>query len=50
MKFYPILALSLSFFISNGQDNQDVATLYKNAMTLYEKKETFKAIAEFENN
>ena len=48
MKFYPILALSLSFFISNGQDNQDVTTLYKNAMILYEKKETFKAIAEFE--
>ncbi len=48
MKYFVILILSLSLFRSNAQDNQEVATLYKNAITLFENRETFKAIAEFE--
>jgi len=46
--FFSISILVLMGNASRAQDRQQVDAVYKNAMLLYEQKDTFKAIAEFE--
>jgi hypothetical protein len=51
MKTFFFLSISMLMLTDNllcAQDRQQVDAIYKNALLLYEQKDTFKAIAEFE--
>ncbi len=49
MRYYFAFIISISILIElKAQNSNEINVLYKNALTLYEKRQTFKAIAEFE--